>query len=511
MAVWTCPRGRTWIAALAVAVFVSAAHAQTPPLWRETLSAKAVAFDFTPFGSVVVQLKSGLFAVDPETGKHIWSRPDVTEHTIVSETPFAIVTTAAGQAVIDLESGQDRWKLASLGFSSVKGFVHLQPADLLLVYGEAPESAHMLIAARYKSGEIVWKQAALYATADLLPKARKIQYGAHILDTDRTVVLDPTNDGLIRLDLRSGELLWRIPENALDSGGDPLAMFIADGRIFGSHGRRLLAVSADEGKVIWTRKEKFPSAVAQLASTPEGLLVRGGGTVDTRGEASGEPYLALLDPATGTTKWTTEKTKFHGRSFFLVEDNAVVIALKEGVATYDLASGKTLSSTTLPKFSGNEDPCCLERFEGGRLLMWSSQNLRMLDSAGNPIYSIYFKAPGASFMAKLATVAVQAAVAGAVGAATSSPVLYVPSSPIMTAKYKATIDARRFTYVFTESPGQGSTKFALVRIDKETGKETGRLWFAERSPSYRLDPASGIAVVIEDDGLFAIRFPPPAS
>ena len=50
--------------------------------------------------------------------------------------------------------------------------------------------------------------------------------------------------------------------------------------------------------------------------------------------------------------------------------------------------------------------------------------------------------------------------------------------------------------------------FSLVRIDRETGKETGRLWFTDRSPSFRLDPATGVAVVFEDNAFFALRFSP---
>jgi hypothetical protein len=53
-----------------------------------------------------------------------------------------------------------------------------------------------------------------------------------------------------------------------------------------------------------------------------------------------------------------------------------------------------------------------------------------------------------------------------------------------------------------------SGELSLVRIDKETGKETGRLWFTDRSPSMRLDPATGVAVVFEDNAFFAMRFAP---
>jgi outer membrane protein assembly factor BamB len=421
-----------------------------------------------------------------------------------------VTETATGQTVIDLESGQDRWKLSSLGFSSVKGIVHLPERDLMLVFGETSESRHVMVAARYETGEVLWKQPGLYSTPVLASRAQKIKYGRRISDTENTVVLDPTDDGLTRLDLRSGQLLWRIAKTDLDGEDDFSALSAADGRIYASYDRKILAIDAETGKVLWIRKEKLPTPVFQVASTSQGLLLRGAYNLDGNGRASWHPYLALLDAATGATKWTTEKTEFQARSSFLLEDNAIVIALEKAVATYDLASGKVRNSVSMPEFTGGEDPCCLQRFEGGRLLVWSSQNLRMFDQSGKPLYSVYLKAPGASLLAKVATTALVLAVSSASYAAASPGGLYyLPTRfPTLTARYRATVDAERFTYIFTEDPEPDAkpTRFSLVRIDKETGKQTGRLWFADRSPSFRLDPATGIAVVFEDDALFAVRF-----
>ena len=50
--------------------------------------------------------------------------------------------------MIDLESGQDRWKLSSLGFSSVKDIVFLASRDLMLVFGETTENRHVLVQPR---------------------------------------------------------------------------------------------------------------------------------------------------------------------------------------------------------------------------------------------------------------------------------------------------------------------------------------------------------------------------
>jgi hypothetical protein len=77
----------------------------------------------------------------------------------------------------------------------------------------------------------VWKQQGLYSDPALASKAHKIKYRRWLSDTENTVVLDPTDDGLTRLDLRSGQLLWRIAKTELDGEEDFAALFAADGRI----------------------------------------------------------------------------------------------------------------------------------------------------------------------------------------------------------------------------------------------------------------------------------------
>jgi hypothetical protein len=72
--------------------------------------------------------------------------------------------------------------------------------------------------------------------------------------------------------------------------------------------------------------------------------------------------------------------------------------------------------------------------------------------------------------------------------------------------------ANRFAYTFTETPDPaGRTGFSLVRIEKATGEEAGRVWFAGRSPDYTLDPVTGIVLVADSKSLFALKFPAAAA
>jgi outer membrane protein assembly factor BamB len=497
---------------LLVLIPTSVARAQERPLWTEPLQERVQAFDTTGVGSVIVQLKTSAFAIDAESGKRLWTRADVLEYELVRGTPFVVFVTPKGRSVADLASGRDLWSLNALALTAVKGLIHLPSAGTVLVYGTGPASPHTLVAARYETGEVLWQQVSLFSDPAVAPKAAKIQYRTYYLDTPSTIVLDPTEDGLLRLDLQTGRVLWRIAQPQLPSKGDRILLFPADDHILVAHGKQLFAVNHRDGALAWIRKQKLPSPVAQAALTSSGLLVRGAANVDRKGRVSWRPYLALLDARTGTTRWTTEGVKFNGRSEFFLEESRVVIGLSTGVAEYDLATGAVLRTHSMPEFDGGEHPCCLERDAEGRLRIWSSQNLRLFDAQGTPIYSVYLKAPGASFLAKLATVAVAAAATSASMAAAGPGGFYTVYSPgpgsALFTKYKATTTTDRFSYIFTEEPGTHPGRFALVRVDKNTGKDTGRLKFTDRSPTLRVEPLSGIVIVAGEDALHARTFPP---
>ena len=503
--------GPAVLAVIALLAWAHSAPAQTPPVWTQKLPADVEAFAFAPTGAVVVQTKAGLFAVEPESGTRLWSRPDVRSYALVAGTPFAIFTTAAGQSVAGIESGQDRWSLSSLGFSSIKGQVHLPAAGLMLVYGVTPKSAHTLVACKYLSGETVWTQTSLFSAPAVAAKASKVEYHTWVLDTETTVVLDPSHDGLLRLDLKTGELLWRIPESALDSKGSALEM-ISTGRValgFYDWGKKVLGIDLDSGTVLWTRKEKFPRPVLQTAPTPSGLLVRGAFELTSQGsKVSWHPYLALIDPMTGATKWMVEKEAYGGRSSFLLEGDTLTVAAEDAVASYDAASGAALNSVKMTAFSGGESPQWLERSEDGGLIVSSPQNLRKFEASGALVHSTYLKAPGAGFLAKFGMFALGAALAGLTGYPGYGYSTLDVAVDYARARFKATTSARRYMYVFTEEPGSESARFALVRLDKDTGKDTGRLRFNERAPSFRLDWPTGFVVVEHEGVLAGYRFPP---
>lgn len=489
----------------------TAAHAQTVPLWKEPLKTQPAQFGPTPFGSMLVQLKTGLFAVNSETGIHVWSRPEVTDYELIAGTPFAVFTTAKGKAVADLESGKDVWAFASLGLNSTKGQIVLPGPGLVLVYGPTAESAHTLVAVEMATGKVTWKQTTLFSDPAFARKASDVVYVDFTLDTDHTIVLDPYLDGLIRLDLRSGAVVWRISEANLPSKNRSPYLYPAGDLLIAAYDNRLYAINNNAGNVVWARPKNFWSRVVQAEATPDGVLVRGSYTFMEDETKIFLPFLALLDPATGETKWNNEKGKFSGYSPFVLEGGTATIVSTDGVATYRVSTGEVMSTIAMPAFSGKEIPCCLERTSDGNLRVWSSQNLRLFDAKGALLYSKYFKAPGGSLVSKIGLLAASIAATGASQAAAAPGGMYnvyVPgaSSPFY-AKYKQTVDADKYIYVLTEEDGSAPDRFALVRIDKATGKDTGRVKFTDRSPTFQLDPVAGIVLFMDKDVLTAFKFP----
>lgn len=78
----------------------------------------------------------------------------------------------------------------------------------------------------------------------------------------------------------------------------------------------------------------------------------------------------------------------------------------------------------------------------------------------------------------------------------------------MGARYGATFELPNSYFMYTDMPLDKRKGFSLVRIDKTSGEETGRLWLNKRSPKYTIDYLTETVYFQDaDDGLNALRFP----
>ncbi|SVC06457.1 uncharacterized protein METZ01_LOCUS259311, partial [marine metagenome] len=56
-------------------------------------------------------------------------------------------------------------------------------------------------------------------------------------------------------------------------------------------------------------------------------------------------------------------------------------------------------------------------------------------------------------------------------------------------------------FIFTDKPLDGREGFSLVRLDKESGTETGRMWMDERNPHDTIDEITETVCFQESDSV----------
>jgi outer membrane protein assembly factor BamB len=487
-------------------VFLSApaAAAEAPP-WSYRSPSKIVYFEITPLGSLAVTSAAGLSVLDPASGVPQWSRSDLRRLDVIEGTPFGVARLENGAEVIELDSGKTKWKFADAGVNGTGEFVAYTKSGLLMLVdlsGPAPA----LIGADLETGTVRWKQPAAVDAAVVTKNGRSFYLSPHNLplqDTDSTIVIYPSHGGPIRLHLGTGQVLWRAQGWGERKGPDlswgvPPSQLVRDRNVFVPYDRRLLALDPDDGHIVWDHAEKFQ--VVQMEACALGLLVR-----DQRVNA-GLQELRLLDRATGRDVWVVPFKTLAPVSPFVIRGEKAYTAGIRSLVEIALATGDTRNLGTF-KFEGKELPGVLELSDAGFLLA-SSQNLCAFDSTGTELYHRYLKAPSAGFMAKLASTALLVGFnVASVGYAGGGATVFT-NNPVLSMRFRASTNARNFAYILTSEPNSaGREGFSLVRVDKRTGGETGRLWMEDRSPDYRVDPISGTVYLLRDDlEISALRY-----
>ncbi len=323
----------------------------------------------------------------------------------------------------------------------------------VLAYGKSQTDQRTVAAVDLHAGEIAWTTIDLLSENVRSPRGRRPRVPRPFRDEDGTLVAFLSKDGPIGVGAE-GELLWRAA--ALD-GEDPSAISYQGGDLlYLIQDDDLFAVSRVDGDVVWTHEPQ---------SDPHGISLRARGVL-----VWFEDELNLLELDTGKPIWTAPTTLPEGwqpgRGGYVIGDDTVHVAGEEELVLIDLQDG---SATTLAeyRFGDDEVPTRLE-FDDGGVLLRSSQNIaRYAD--GEEVFHRYYRPPGVNVWERLASTA-----AG------------IPQSLL---SYRASEDTERFYYIYFEDrDGDDAHRFGLVRIDKETGDETGRLWMNERNPRYVLDP-----------------------
>jgi len=511
--------------ALALATLLAAAptlSAQDGPVWRHQSDAKIQHFTVDVTGALVVRTDSGEAAFDGADGHVLWRRPAAAEFRGLGMVDVGIIRSASAFDVIDLATGTTRWSMKATPLIELTGYQSLPAHNLVLLYGPTPESPLSVVAVSLDSGVVRWRQDTLFARVKDLPKqAKKLALTVQqpkLEDSDSTLLLYPSRGGPMRLNLVSGALLWRADTLAREeprwASAGYAAMAADSTAVYVPYGKRLMALDRESGRVLWDRRAEFPSFPAEVVPTARGILVRGYyKKKDPSEDVAGS--LELLDPATGISRWPKPMRDIHDAAAMLVAGDTVYLAAKQSLMMLDLGNGQLRELQKLD-WHGGEVPWRMERIDSA-LVVSSSQNLAGLDAAGHLLYQRYYPAPGASLFSKLASTTLllavnvaNAAVAQSAANRYHTTVMYpvFVDNPVLHTRYKATVEAERYLHVLTKAADDAGRKgFSVVRVDKASGKEAGRVWVDDRSPDYVLDAAAGTVYLMRDDrSIEAFRF-----
>jgi outer membrane protein assembly factor BamB len=476
------------------------AFAQATPLWRYTSRDDVTFFRVTPIGILIVATDSSLSGLDPTTGSALWTRPDpvvsASDLLTIAHTPFALLASKGAFELFDVGSGKTWWNSALLGLRILRGQVALIEQRMLLVYGQRADKGVTLMALDLESGAVRWRQDYLFTRApepvgpprDRTVLKTMLGHQPPVVDTDTTMVLYVSKEGPIKVDLRTGKLLWRA-EGLWDE--DPPAiiegyprMVHARGVLYVPSEKRVRAVDAENGRVLWERA-KLKSRPRQLDWTAHGLLVRA-------------PHIDLLDLGTGASVWRTPFTDLEHSTPYVVRGDRVYVAAHGAFYALGLADG-TARELSRYELRGDDQPDALEVLDSG-FLVRTSQDLVVFDTSGAIRHHAFYEPPKLSALERVAFAAAAVALSYAsyVGAKreairTGDPQLYYVVNPILKRRYAASTKVRDYYYVLTVlRDTSGNKSPGLVKLNVATGQEESRLQLGDRTPEYQVDGIEGI-------------------
>ena len=206
--------------------------------------------------------------------------------------------------------------------------------------------------------------------------------------------------------------------------------------------------------------------------------------------------LDLLDSETGRSLWRKRTDRFDEESQVQVDEAAVYLAEENRFSMVDLATGNVARLAEYD-FHGDK-PSRIEASDESLLLM-SRQNILRVTRAGEIEYHVYQEAPSAGFFEKLTAALALAAYSLTEQAQLENPdtvsqeELYesraamLETYPALNARYGASDETYSSYYMFTDTPVADREGYSLVRLDKSSGLETGRLWVDDRFTKYTID------------------------
>jgi len=448
----------------------------------------------------------------------------------IKKNSYALASIKAGDSGL-------QW-LSETTISKDFEWLGVQGDSTALVYGKDRAGKRILTALNLNTGEVTWQN------QDLLKENLKsCCFAPAIYDTEETILLFISKDGPMRLG-PGGQLLWRAKDLADE---DPSKMVHADGVLFIPQDDRVFAIDTSDGSVIWQEEARFDPTTIEIHA--RGLLIASDKELDLLDLQTGKPAWTkeVKMPRGWTPEWLSLSRVSGVQLPIVVGNDALYLAAGGALTAVNLEEG-SLNEITRYEFKDKQIPTALSLINGDFFLN-STHNVASFDSGGQLLYQRYYKAPGASGWAKAGAIAYEIGAGiieglanarerescynsiseNRVGSQRCQRFLQLSSERFrnkesiemadvqeawkdsapsddhfrtksgvdsfyatLAKRYGTTVDTERFIHMYFEEEDKkdGDHQFGLVRFDKRTGKEAGRLWFNERNPKYTLDLAA---------------------
>lgn len=421
---------------------------------------------------------------------------------------------------IDLETGKLAWE--SDQFSSI--FLPVVTSDNNLLFIGEKTSAKI----NAKTGEPIW-------TFEVAEKKNNFEaFDANIRLTEGYFYQKKGNQGVVSaVELGSGKVLWEKPLSTKDAPSlkaENFGVIVSDEKNF-------TLMEAETGNTKWTAK-KLSGIVVDLGRD--------------RGIAVGEKgkYLTVLDKNTGAEKWSQ---KIKGIQIDQMTGAGIMYQDEEGsiglidfdgnlkwgnkdlikgpgvlraksaldsevfysdgkVYHVNLINGEKKEIISKVEFNEKETPDNLE-YTGANFILSSSQNMLGFDESGRVQFQQHWASPKISLAGRIALrtmqvamVAMAAANAYAEGASTGMMGYQSMASrqygiqreffedmsgafgQAANQRFKASSSKGVYSFILTDV-GEG---VGLVKVDKISGKEEGKIVLNDKEPVYDSDPENGM-------------------
>lgn len=433
------------------------------------------------------------------------------------QSPFKQMTK-----LVDLKTGKEIWSNTTV--DSAFPPIITESGNIFLLSGKVASTLNS------KTGEVVWA----YEVDD---KKNNFESFANNLSlTDGYVYQKKGSKGILTaLDLGSGKVKW---EKELNTKSPP-TLSAENYGVIAADEKNFNLFDAKTGAIKWTAKKL------------DGIVVDMGGD---HGIAVGEKnkYLTVLDKHTGEEKWS-EKIKgiqidqltgagimyrnedgsiglfgFDGKPLWdgknMIKGETILrskpamdreLFYADGKVYYvNLVTGEKTKIIDDVKFQEKETPDAME-YTGSNFVLSSSQNMLGFDETGEVLYQDHWASPKIALAARIALRTIQAAAliamtANEYGASQNmngfSTVSYNKYGEqykreaqffsdlsndlggIANKRFKATKSRGTNMFILTDV-GNGN---GLVRVDKVSGKETGKIVLNDKNPTFDSDPENGM-------------------